>query len=49
MEPETRNERMGGASYELRAASCRVGGKWWEVQDLNLWHPACKAGALPLS
>ncbi len=22
---------------------------WWAVQDLNLWPPACKAGALPLS
>ena len=23
--------------------------KWWAVQDSNLWQPACKAGALPLS
>ena len=22
---------------------------WWAVQDLNLWPPACKADALPLS
>ena len=22
---------------------------WWAKQDLNLWPPACKAGALPLS
>jgi hypothetical protein len=22
---------------------------WWAVQDSNLWQPACKAGALPLS
>ena len=20
---------------------------WWAVQDLNLWHPPCKGGALP--
>src|ERR1700682_4395289 len=33
----------------LKPATCNLVIADWAVQDSNLWQPACKAGALPLS
>jgi hypothetical protein len=39
----------GRRSNQLNYDPDVINDDWWAVQDLNLWPPACKADALPLS
>jgi hypothetical protein len=39
----------GRRSNQLNYDPDVINRDWWAVQDLNLWPPACKADALPLS
>ena len=41
----SRMRDFAAAGFALRCAPSEA---WWAVQDLNLQHPACKAGALPI-